>query len=261
MDNNVGKNTENYKENLILYWQQFYPDWQIPAGYHVHHIKPVCTFEDPNDPKIHHPSNLIALHVDDHTTIHNMRGDKLAASLIWSMKGRVVSEETKSKMSQTHKTRKRKPLSEEHKRKLAKANKGRTFSHTEATKMKMRAAVRPPRQPVSDETRQKLSLANKGRKVTAATRQKISQGNKGRKATDEQRRAQSIARTGKSHSEETKMKMSESAKRRQPMSEETKMKMRGKRPNFQKPAPMECPHCGIHSNRKHINFCQKVLNT
>ena len=216
MIGNAEKYTKNYKANLIMYWQQFYPGWKIPKGYHVHHIKPVCTFEDPTDLRIHHPRNLIALHPDDHSTIHALRGDALAASLIWSMKGRVVSKETKAKMSQTHKTRKRKPLSAAHKRKLSKANKGKTYSHTEAAKAKMRASAknRPPRPSVTAETRQKISLANTGHKVTAETRQKISLAKKGRKATNEQRRVQSIAHTVKTHSEETKAKMSDSAKNR-----------------------------------------------
>jgi len=66
----------NYRKNLITYWRQYHPDYQIPAGYHVHHIKPRCTFKDKNDPSINHPSNLIALHPDDHYSIHRCRGDK-----------------------------------------------------------------------------------------------------------------------------------------------------------------------------------------
>lgn len=28
--------SKSYRNNLIEYWQQYYPNWQIPAGFHVH---------------------------------------------------------------------------------------------------------------------------------------------------------------------------------------------------------------------------------
>lgn len=201
--------TTNYKENLTLYWQQFYPDWEIPDGFHVHHIKPKCTFKDQTNPRIHHPRNLIALHVDDHAAIHRCRGDQLAACLIWSMKGRVVSPETKVKMSQAHSTRKRKPLSEEHKRKLSAKSKG------------------VKRGPMSEETKEKMRQSAKNRPLP---------------------------------SDETKAKQSASLKGRI-VSEETKEKLRCKRPTYKTPAKIKCPACGIMSNKKHINFCTKQLNT
>lgn len=60
----------NYRRNLKLYWQQYIPNWNIPKGYHVHHIKPQSVGGT------HHPKNLIALHPDDHFTIHKLRGDR-----------------------------------------------------------------------------------------------------------------------------------------------------------------------------------------
>jgi len=62
----------NYRKNLTLYWQQYFSGYQIPKGYHVHHIKPKTTGGD------NHPSNLIALHPDDHISIHKCRGDNVA---------------------------------------------------------------------------------------------------------------------------------------------------------------------------------------
>ena len=96
----------NYRRNLELYWQQFYPNWKIPKGYHVHHIKPRSLMRDDND--VHHPTNLIALHVDDHVTIHKCRGDKPIGNFICVAgvrKGQPVSAETRLKMSMAKKGR------------------------------------------------------------------------------------------------------------------------------------------------------------
>lgn len=107
--------TKKYRQNLINYWRQFYPNWSIPEGYHVHHIKPKCLFEDKNDFRIHHPRNLIALHPDDHISIHRCRGDAfvdvISNSPIFSITGI-----------------KRKPFTDEHKRKLREANLGKKQS-------------------------------------------------------------------------------------------------------------------------------------
>ena len=79
--------------------------------------------------------------------------------------------------------------SEEHKRKIAEANKGKVNS---------------------EETRRKISEANKGNKIwlgkthTEETKRKISEKNKGRPAPNK----------GVPHSEETKMKLSIAAKNR-----------------------------------------------
>ena len=92
--------TNNYRSNLTKFWQQYYPNWTIPNGYHVHHIKPKSTFSDPNDPRIHHPKNLITLHPDDHASIHKCRGDKyLSNNFITSIVGRKDSIETRIKKS------------------------------------------------------------------------------------------------------------------------------------------------------------------
>jgi len=69
----------NYKQNLIKYWRQFNPLYKIPKGFHVHHIIPklIAKQNGWEDAKINHPKNLIALHPDDHISIHKNRGDKL----------------------------------------------------------------------------------------------------------------------------------------------------------------------------------------
>lgn len=60
----------NHRQILIDYWRQYIPTWYIPKGYHVHHIVPLSA-GGTDDPR-----NLIALHPDDHVTIHEMRGDR-----------------------------------------------------------------------------------------------------------------------------------------------------------------------------------------
>jgi group I intron endonuclease len=107
-------------------------------------------------------------------------------------------------------------LSEETKRKISDAQKGRKMSEEKRNKMKGHLP--------SMETRRKMSDAHKGNKYCL-----------GRKASDEERRFMSENRKGekngfwgKHHSEETKRKMSEArrGKRRAPHSESTKEKMR-----------------------------------
>ena len=83
------------------------------------------------------------------------------------------SEETRRKMSEAHKGRK---LSEEHRRKLSEAHKN-----------------------PSEETRRKMSEGQKGRKLSEETRRKISKANKGKTRSEEHCRKLSEARKGKKH--------------------------------------------------------------
>ena len=142
----------NPRRNLRLYWKQFYPSWDIPTGYHVHHIKPKCTFADPSDPKIHHPSNLIALYPDDHYTIHKCRGDTyITKKFVTSITGQKLSLKTKQRM--------RKPKSKEHCENIRKARLGTTLKQ---------------------ETKDKISIAHEGMKLSAETKRKISEEVKSR---------------------------------------------------------------------------------
>ncbi len=91
--------------------------------------------------------------------------------------GWVPSEESRKKMSEAHKG---KTPSEENRRKLSETSKGRTHS---------------------EETRRKLSDVNKGKTLSEEIRKKMSDSQKG-----------NTYRLGKTHSEETKRKMSKSSK-------------------------------------------------
>lgn len=160
----------NARRNLTLFWKQFYPQWEIPTGFHVHHIKPKCTFEDRDDLRIHHPSNLIALHPDDHLTIHRCRGDKwIQEHFVMRVAGQKFPADVRLKMSKAHAGKK---LSFEHKAKIGKAIKGKKHN-AEAIANMQRAQVK------SEETKEKLSMAHKGKIRSVEHSRNISKAKKG----------------------------------------------------------------------------------
>jgi hypothetical protein len=94
---------------------------------------------------------------------------------------KVLSEETKRKISQTLTGRKIGPFSEEHKRKISEANKGKTFIMSEEAKKKISETMKGKhsgeKNPFygkkhSEETRKKISAIHKGRKITEEEREK-----------------------------------------------------------------------------------------
>ena len=151
--------TNDYKRNLILYWRQFYPQWTIPQGYHVHHIKPKSLFKDKNDSRIHHPKNLIALHVDDHVTIHKCRGDSTAKNNFIRIAGhrRGRNYHSSGMSNKSH--------SEETKLKIGDANRGRVLGQmSQITKDKIsQSMIGHIGVTHSDESKRKISEANKGK--------------------------------------------------------------------------------------------------
>lgn len=130
----------------------------------------------------------------------------------------------------------RKPFSEETKRKISEANKGKVFSkerrrkigeaskgrlHTEEWKRK--ASERMKGHIVTKETREKIRMKAKGRKHSEQGRKNISEGHKGQKAwnkgltKDDERvkrygRNSGISRKGKSLPQEVKEKLSQKRK-------------------------------------------------
>jgi len=98
MSNNIY--TKPHRKNLVNYWRQFIPNWEIPKGFHVHHIVPRCAGGS-DDAK-----NLIALHPDDHASIHRLRGDIKEGNLLKMSdtqfkKGHKPSKITRLKMSKS----------------------------------------------------------------------------------------------------------------------------------------------------------------
>ena len=180
----------NARRNLTLYWRRFYPDWTIPKGFHVHHIKPKCAFTDPNDSRIHHPRNLIALYVDDHVTIHKCRGDKITnGNFISCLKNYTHSQATRDKISASSKGHvpwnKGIPTKDSTKQLISKKLTGLT--HTDITKEKIRKAHTG--RTFTEESKRKMSKAakgrvpwNKGKPHSAETKRRISEALKNRKS-------------------------------------------------------------------------------
>ena len=146
--------------------------------------------------------------------------------------GRIISKETKIKLSESNKGKKR---SEETKRKLSEAKKGKTL--TEEHKAKISKALRGEKnhnfdKPLSEKTKRKISEAHKANKTIPPSRKgsiiseehkrKISESNKGKILSEETKRKMSEVK--KNPSEETRRKISE-AKKGKTHSEETKRKM------------------------------------
>ena len=142
---------------------------------------------------------------------------------------KVVSDQTRKKISDANKARKYKPHSPEARQKISEAGKGR--KHSPETRQKISEAGKGRTHTL--ETRQKMSEAGKGRTHTLETRQKMSESRKGRKCkpfSPEHRRKLSESakrRECKPHSPETRRKISNSLKGRKckPHSPETRRKM------------------------------------
>jgi len=99
-------------------------------------------------------------------------------------------------------------VSEETRKKISVANKGKT--HSEKSKRKMSESSKNP----SEETRRKMSESRKGHDVSEETRKKISVANKGKTHSEEHIRKLSEVHKGNIVSEETKRKISEANKGR-----------------------------------------------
>lgn len=92
-----------------------------------------------------------------------------------------------------------------------------TLKHSEETKKKISEATkgRTPwdkgikRGPCSEETKKKISEANKGKHLSEETKKKIGLGNKGNKRPDLAEYNRNHKHLGKKHSEEAKKKMSD----------------------------------------------------
>jgi len=112
------------------------------------------------------------------------------------------------------------PMSEEHKRKIGDANRGRVLSDEHKRKIGEKSKGRLII--MKEEHRKKISVALKGKvkpKMTEEHRKKISDSLKGRpkpKFTEEHKRNLSVSHKGKFLSEATKRKLSENKKGRTP---------------------------------------------
>lgn len=132
------------------------------------------------------------------------------------------------------------PKSEEHKRRLSEARKGRTFRpHSEEARRNMSRAQKG--HPVSEATKAKISRAKMGACPSEETRARLSESHKnpseetrrklseagkgnqrllGHRHSEESRAKMSASQTGRKHSEETRRKMAESYRKRRESREE-----------------------------------------
>lgn len=112
-----------------------------------------------------------------------------------SLKGHIVSDETRIKISEANKGKKH---SDEAKKKMSEAKKGKIGYWRDKKH--------------SEETKRKMSEVKKGKKFSEEHKRKLSEAQKGRSLSEETKRKMSEAKRGRSLSEETKKKISESNK-------------------------------------------------
>lgn len=147
---------------------------------------------------------LIFMTKSDHTKLHNEHrkwskgGHKLTEEakrkIAEASKGRRHSEETKLKISNSNKGKHSKSFSEDWKNKLSESHKGQ-IPWNKGKKM-------------SEEAIKKNSDSHKGHKASEETRKKLSEALKGRKLSEEWKKKISEANKGKHRSEETKRRHS-----------------------------------------------------
>lgn len=108
-------------------------------------------------------------------------------------------------------------MSDEHKKKISDSNKGRIVSEESKIKMKISAKNRKNNQPMlgkkhSEESKKKISESRKGIKLSEEHKAKFNFS--GLKHTDDWKIKLSERRKGKNHTEETKLKIKETLKRK-----------------------------------------------
>jgi group I intron endonuclease len=130
-------------------------------------------------------------------------------------KPKILSEETKRKISKANKGKKRTPHTEEHKRKISEAMKGEKLSEEHKRRISETKKGKPSGMKgkiMTEEHKRKISEAHKGKSFSEETKRKMSKAKKN--MTDKTKRKMSEARKGRKLSEETKRKMREAQKRR-----------------------------------------------
>jgi hypothetical protein len=141
------------------------------------------------------------------------RPKEIGIKISKALKGRVLSEETKKRMSESAK---KKPLvSEETKKKMSLAKKGKSLPPiSDETRSRLSYASKNRiRKPFSEESKKKMSAsAKKKPPVSIETRRKLSES--GKNMSEETKKKISLAKKGIPRSEETRRKITESWKNR-----------------------------------------------
>jgi hypothetical protein len=135
--------------------------------YHKHHIIPRHAGGTDD------PSNLIELTVEEHAEAHRKLFEEHGRwqdKLAWkTLSGQITfAEAARQARIESNKRRKGAVLSEEHKRKLSEATKGKPKS--EETRKRMRAAM-------TEQARKNMSASRIGRKHSEETKRKIRESN------------------------------------------------------------------------------------
>ncbi len=157
----------SYRNNLTKYWKQYSEQYEIPKGFHVHHITPrSCGGSDD-------ANNLIALHPDDHVAIHNNRGDKITPKFIYVI-GKKNSPETRAKIGRANKGK----IVSQSTRDLLRASRLGTKMST-ATRAKMSDVRKNVAK--SDEHKRKIGESQRGKIISNETKAKQSEGHSSKK--------------------------------------------------------------------------------
>lgn len=134
-------------------------------------------------------------------------------------KGVPKSEEHKRKISEAHKGKKH-PRTPEWTAKIAEANRGKSswnkgVPHSDEARKKMSETRKgTKRGPMSEEAKEKIRRAKLGKKLSEEQKKKISESLTGRVVSDEQKKKVSETLKGREKSMETRTKLSEKAKGR-----------------------------------------------
>lgn len=166
------------------YEQAIHDETQVWDCHHRNEIQPDGTRISREDLILHGlyyhrpASELVFITKSEHLRLHH--------------KGKTLSEDTKRKLSEAMKGKpspnKGKTLSEEQKKRISEANKGNTYwlgrHHSEETRRKMSEAKKGKQTFLglkhSEETKRRISEWNKGRKMSEETRRRMSEAQKAR---------------------------------------------------------------------------------
>lgn len=184
--------SEYYKEmmNIIIYSKL-----NKPEKGDIHHIIPKCYYKHYNMEIDNSISNTVLLTWENHKKVHNLAykcakhfwlKNKLACACYRfgdTEPKHIMTEETKRKLSEAHKGRK---LSEEHKKKISESNKGEK-SYWYGKKL-------------SEETRKKMSDSQKCKTISEETKKKMSENLKRRYQDPKEREKQRLLYKGKTWS-------------------------------------------------------------
>lgn len=171
-----------------------------PESGDKHHIIPKCWFRMNNLPIDNSKENLVLLSKEQHGKVHKLmslcaKDEQLKKNMVL-VAHLMGLPATSLKYTPTDETRK----------KMSEAQKGRTFSDESRRKMSEAAKNKV----LSAETRRKISESNKGRIVTEETRRKISEAQKGRHLSEEHYR--NVCEANKKVSKDKCRKISEALK-------------------------------------------------